>query len=114
TSTGRDLTSLGGFSAYRVIAKELAKARPQIEPLTMDVLELGELEPVADTLADLPRVVWIGSRAIAAGRGAEDEEQEGQPRLKRERLSAEYALVPDELVELAGASASLLRGGKTD
>jgi hypothetical protein len=107
--TGRDLTWLGGFTAYRVLAKEVAKRHPEIEPLGRDVLTLGELEPLPDSLAELPRLVWIGARVVPAGPGAHDEEREGRGRLRRGHLSAEYAVVEPALAAAAGSSVSLLR-----
>jgi hypothetical protein len=70
---------------------------------------LGDLEPVSESLADLPRLVWIGSRTVPAGPGAHDEEREGQPRLRWSALSIEYSVIPAELAALAGSSAAMLR-----
>jgi hypothetical protein len=107
--TARGLTWLGGFAAYRVIAKRLARAGVELTPLLRSELTFGELEPVGEHLADLPRMVWIGSHAVAAGTAAEDEPQEGHPRLDWSGLSTEYAVLPGELAAVAGPSAAMLR-----
>jgi hypothetical protein len=113
-ATGAGLTWLGGFHAYRCIAKELAKSRPGLEPLAPAALELDELEPLPDGLAGLPRLVWIGADTVAAGIAADDEEREGRPRLDWRHVAADYAVLEPELAGHAGASASLLRRREPD
>ena len=107
--TARGLTWLGGFAAYRVIAKQLARAGHRLEPILRSKLRFGELELVGDSLADLPRMVSVGSGVLPAGIAAEDEPQEGYPRLDWSALSTEYAVVEPELAAVAGPHAALLR-----
>jgi hypothetical protein len=107
--TARTLTWLGGFAAYRVIAKRLATAGHPLTPILRSGLEFAELEPVGEHLAGLPRMVWIGSQAVPAGTAAEDEEQEGRARLDWSCLATEYAVLPPELAAVAGSRAALLR-----
>jgi hypothetical protein len=107
--TGRSLTWLGGFAAYRAIAKHLARSTPGLEPLKRDELTFAELEPGSDSLAELPRVVWVGSTTVPAGSAAESEAQEGGPRLDWTKMNTEYAVVPPDLAAAAGSAAAMLR-----
>jgi hypothetical protein len=107
--TARGLTWLGAFAAYRAIAKQLAKSVDGIVPVTRGQLGFGELERSADSLAELPRRVWIGTSTVLAGSAAEDEEYEGQPRLEWARLSTEYTVVPPEIADVAGSEVAMLR-----
>ncbi len=109
SATARALTWPGAFAAYRAIAKELARLDPGLEPVQRSVLSFAELEPVDDSLADLPRMAWLGSHAIAAGTAGHDEEAEGHPRLDWSVLSTEYAALNPELSRSAGQAATLLR-----
>lgn len=106
--TSRGLTWLGGFSAYRVLAKELAKRGSPIDPLPVGSLKLGQPEAVPDSLADLPRLVWVGLGTVPAGPAVEDEEREGQPRLDWAGLGVEYAVIPAGLASDAGRGAAML------
>ena len=107
--TARGLTWLGGFAAYRAIVKQLARGRHRVDPILRSKLRFGELEPVSDPLAELPRMVWIGSGVVPAQIAADDEQQEGHPRLDWSTLSTEYAVIAPELAEVAGTHAAMLR-----
>jgi hypothetical protein len=107
--TARGLTWPGAFAAYRAIAKLLARLRPEVTPRLRSALSLAELEPLADSLAELPRLVWIGDGPLPAGIAADDEEHEGQPRLDWTGMATEYAVLAPELAALAGPAAALLR-----
>jgi hypothetical protein len=108
TRTGRGITWLGAFAAYRAIAKELAKSRQEIAPALRDELTLGDLEPVAEPLSELARVVWIGSGPVAAGTGAHYEDQEGEPRQGGGGAGWEYAVIGAELAAIAGPAAAMM------
>lgn len=108
-ATARSLTWPGAFAAYRAIAKELARLAPGIHPVPRSVLSFAELEPVEDSLADLPRMAWLGSHPIAAGTAGHDEEAEGHPRLDWSVLSGEYVALSPELSPAAGPASTLLR-----
>ena len=112
--TGRDLTWLGGFYAYRCIAKELAKSLRDLEPLTRATLSLAEPEPVSDSLHDLAHVVWIGTQALVAGVAAGDQEREGQPQLDWSVRSVEYSVLAPELAAYAGSSPALMERRERD
>lgn len=107
--TARGLTWLGGFAAYRAIAKQLARGGLRLDPIMRSKLAFAELAPVGDPLADLPRMVWVGSSVVPAGVAADDEQQEGYPRLEWSMLSTEYAVIAPELAEVAGPHAAMLR-----
>lgn len=109
TPLGGGLTWLGGFHAYRRVAKEIAKSLAGIDPLRPGDLKLGEPEPVPDSLADLPRLFWIGVDTIPAGVPSSDEEQAGQPSLDWSTLPGEHVVVPSELRPVAGEAPVLLR-----
>jgi hypothetical protein len=112
--SSRGLSWLGAFAVYRAIAKELARARPGIEPLRREALRFDGLEALPDSLSDLQRVVWVGSGTVAAATIAEDEDHEGQPRLDWTCLAGEYAVLPPELRAIAGGAAALLRRRTAD
>jgi hypothetical protein len=107
--TGRELTWLGAFAAYRAVAKEIARTGARIVPLQRRDLTFGELELSSDSLAELPRRVWVGTSTIPAGTAAEDEEHEGQPRLDTEGLASEYAVLDRDLAAVAGPEAAMLQ-----
>jgi SGNH hydrolase-like domain, acetyltransferase AlgX len=116
TRTGVRLTWLGGFYAYRCVAKELAKTLDGLRPLPPAALSLRaeELEPVPDSLADLPRLVSLGDEMALVGTAARDEPREGRPVLDWRRLEADYVVPAPELAAMAGPEASLLRRRAAD
>ncbi len=116
TRTGVALTWLGGFHAYRCLAKELAKTLGELRPLPPAGLALhtDELEPVPDSLAGLPRLVSLGAETAAVGTAASDEPREGRPVLDWRRLEADYVVPAPELAALAGPSVALLRRRSPD
>jgi hypothetical protein len=86
----------------------------EITPMRRGHLKLLMLEPIASTLAHLPRLVAVGADVHPAGVAADDEELEGEPRLDWSCLSTEYAVLDDELYEVAGPVASMLRRREED
>ncbi|MCW3062973.1 MAG: hypothetical protein JWN32_145 [Solirubrobacterales bacterium] len=62
--TGRSLTWVGAFHAYRAIARQLAVRLPALAPPAVADVELGPLEPVPDTLADGPLAVWVDGDVV--------------------------------------------------
>jgi hypothetical protein len=107
--TGRGLTWSGAFAGYRAIAKELAKSAAGIVPMRREQLRLGDLELAADSLIELPRLVWTGSSTFPAAAAGADEEHEGEPRLDWKAMSTEYVVLPPELGEIAGPDATMLQ-----
>jgi hypothetical protein len=62
--TGRSLTWVGAFHAYRAIARQLAVRLPALTPPSVADVELGPLEPVPDTLAGGPLAVWVDGDVV--------------------------------------------------
>jgi hypothetical protein len=62
--TGRSLTWVGAFHAYRAIARRLAVQVPALAPPAVVDVDLGALEPVQDTLAGGPLAVWIDGDVV--------------------------------------------------
>lgn len=59
TRTGTGLTWIGAFHAYRAVVRSLAHQIPGLTPLALSEFDVGPLAPVADSLAQAPKVAWL-------------------------------------------------------
>jgi hypothetical protein len=111
SATGSALTWRGGLHAYRAIAKELAKTLTELRPRPAldEALHTDQLEPVPDSLAALPRLVWLGDDTSLVGSAAGDEPREGRAALDWRRIAAEYVVPEPALTAQAGGHVAVLR-----